>query len=97
MMADEPETPEEYVRRMLAEAGADAPVRSSWDLKKRRLEHQLATKYWQSQIETQTHYKAIREKTLGDFSDAELVMEMIKRGYATMKLPKDGGPPEVLR
>lgn len=38
-----------------------------------------------------------REKTLADFGDAELVMEMIRRGYAAMKLPADGGPPEVLR
>lgn len=37
------------------------------------------------------------EKTLADFKDAELVMEMIRRGYAAMKLPSDGGPPEVLR
>lgn len=37
------------------------------------------------------------EKTLADFSDADLVMEMIRRGYAAMKLPADGGPPETLR
>lgn len=36
-------------------------------------------------------------KLLHDYSDAELVMEMIRRGYAAMKLPGDGGPPEVLR
>lgn len=35
-------------------------------------------------------------KPLTDYSDAELVMEMIRRGYAAMKLPADGGPPKVL-
>lgn len=30
-------------------------------------------------------------------SDAEMVMEMIRRGFAVMKLPEDGGPPEALR
>lgn len=39
----------------------------------------------------------LQEKTLVDFPDHEMVMEMIRRGYAVMKLPKDGGPPEVLR
>lgn len=38
-----------------------------------------------------------REKTLTDFSDAEIIMEMIRRGYAAMKLPADGGVPEVLK
>ncbi len=40
---------------------------------------------------------ALPIKALTDYSDAELVMHMIERGYACMKLPKDGGPPEVLR
>lgn len=35
--------------------------------------------------------------TIESFRDAELIMEMLKRGYACMKLPADGGPPEVLR
>ena len=30
-------------------------------------------------------------------SDADMVMEMIRRGYACMKLPEGGGPPEVFR
>jgi hypothetical protein len=34
---------------------------------------------------------------IGSHTDAEMVMEMIRRGYAVMKLPEDGGPPEVLR
>lgn len=45
---------------------------------------------------SQTSYRRA-DKTLADFGDAELVMEMIRRGYAAMKLPADGGPPEVLR
>ena len=36
-------------------------------------------------------------KQLADYHDAEMVMEMIRRGYAVMKLPADGGPPESLR
>jgi len=35
--------------------------------------------------------------TLQDFSDSEMVMDMIRRGYAVMKLPDDGGPPGVLK
>jgi hypothetical protein len=48
-----------------------------------------------SKIGTKTTMLASKELT--DYSDAELVMHMIGRGYACMKLPKDGGPPEVLR
>lgn len=36
-------------------------------------------------------------KDLVDYPDHEMVMEMIRRGYAVMKLPEDGGPPEALR
>lgn len=36
-------------------------------------------------------------RPLGQYTNSELVMEMIRRGYAVMKLPKDGGPPETLR
>lgn len=36
------------------------------------------------------------EEQLAKFSNAELVMEMLKRGYAVMKCP-DGQPPETLR
>lgn len=35
--------------------------------------------------------------SIADFSNAEMVMDMLRRGYAVMKLPEDGGPPEVLR
>lgn len=42
-------------------------------------------------------YRVRTTKTVTDFSDAELIMELIRRGYAAMKLPSDGGPPEVLR
>lgn len=37
------------------------------------------------------------EPPLKKFSNAELVMEMLERGFAVMKLPADGGPPETLR
>lgn len=30
-------------------------------------------------------------------TNAEMVMEMLRRGFAVMKLPEDGGPPEVFR
>lgn len=36
-------------------------------------------------------------KPLEDIDNATLVMEMIKRGFAVMKLPADGGPPTALR
>lgn len=38
-----------------------------------------------------------RPKSLADYPDVEMVMDMLRRGYAVMKLPKDGGPPEVFR
>lgn len=38
-----------------------------------------------------------RARSLPDYSDAEMVMDMIRRGYAVMKLPEGGGPPEVLK
>lgn len=37
------------------------------------------------------------EDPLAKFKDHELIMALLKRGYAAMKLPADGGPPEVLR
>lgn len=37
------------------------------------------------------------EPAIEKHSDAEMVMEMIRRGYAVMKLPADGGPPESMR
>ena len=36
------------------------------------------------------------EKTVRDFSDAELIMEMIRRGYAAMKIPEGKDRPEAL-
>lgn len=36
-------------------------------------------------------------KPIDEWTDAELIMEMIRRGYAAMKLPEAGGPPEVLK
>ncbi len=35
--------------------------------------------------------------TLEKFSNAELIHEMLERGFAVMKLPAAGGPPETLR
>jgi hypothetical protein len=32
---------------------------------------------------------AVREKAVGDFSETELIMELIGRGYAVSKLPVD--------
>lgn len=37
------------------------------------------------------------EPPLKKFSNSELIMEMLERGFAVMKLPADGGPPETLR
>lgn len=31
------------------------------------------------------------------FSNTQLIHEMLERGFAVMKLPVDGGPPEVLK
>jgi hypothetical protein len=39
----------------------------------------------------------VQTKILSDYSNADLVMEMIRRGFAVMKLPEGGGPPEALR
>lgn len=39
----------------------------------------------------------VSEDPLAKFKDHELIMALLKRGYAAMKLPSDGGPPEVLR
>ncbi len=40
--------------------------------------------------------QAKSEPPLTKFKDHELIMELIKRGYAAMKMP-DGGVPEVLK
>ena len=39
----------------------------------------------------------VAHKPLSEISNADLVMEMLKRGFAVMKLPEDGGPPTALR
>jgi hypothetical protein len=36
-------------------------------------------------------------KALSEHSDAALIMELLSRGYACMKCPEPGMPPEVLR
>lgn len=38
-----------------------------------------------------------REKTVGDFTNAELVMELLTRGFAVIKMPEAGGLPDVLQ
>ncbi len=37
------------------------------------------------------------QASLTTYTDAEMVMDMIRRGYAVMKLPEGGGPPDMLR
>ncbi len=62
------------------------------------VQHQIDAMTYLADIQVQSRlHRTSTQKTLSDFSDADLVMEMIKRGYAAMKLPKDGGPPETLR
>lgn len=39
----------------------------------------------------------VLEKPLTEYHDVDMIMEMLRRGYAVMKLPADGKPPEVLR
>lgn len=39
----------------------------------------------------------VQVKHLSDYTDAEMVMDMLRRGFAVMRLPEDGGPPEALR
>jgi len=42
-------------------------------------------------------YRAPVEPPLKTFSNAQLIHEMLERGFAVMKLPSDGGPPESIR
>lgn len=51
--------------------------------------HQL-----QSQVSPIT---AMRDKPLTAFTDAELIMDMLRRGYAVLKCPEPGEPPETLK
>lgn len=44
-----------------------------------------------------TIQRAPVQTSLSSYTDAELIMDMIRRGYAVMKLPEGGGPPDVLR
>lgn len=50
-----------------------------------------------AEARTRIHRQVPREKTLADFNDAELVMEMIRRGYAAMKLPEQGDASGVIK
>lgn len=46
---------------------------------------------------TDKQHRVPIQPSLTTYKDAELVMDMIRRGYAVMKLPEGGGPPDVLR
>ena len=35
-------------------------------------------------------------RTISEFADSELIMELLGRGYAAIKMPKDGSLPKVL-
>lgn len=39
----------------------------------------------------------IPKPTAADFSTPDLVMEMLSRGYAVIKMPEDGSLPDVLK
>jgi hypothetical protein len=41
--------------------------------------------------------KAKVEPTIDQHSDADMVMEMLRRGYAVIKMPADGSTPENLK
>lgn len=56
---------------------------------------------WIDEISKMTRHIPVKpiiaHKPLAEISNADLVMEMLKRGFAVMKLPDDGGPPTALR
>jgi hypothetical protein len=39
----------------------------------------------------------IVEKPISDFKTADMIMELLGRGYAVIKMPEGGGLPEVLK
>jgi hypothetical protein len=49
-----------------------------------------------TQVKAQPRVKTSEEK-LAEFSDTELIMEMLRRGYAVLKCPEPGQPPEALK
>ena len=51
---------------------------------------------WRSTIKRSEFYADSGTRSLATYSDAEMVMEMIGRGYAVMKTPQ-GGTPETLK
>lgn len=53
-----------------------------------RLEYERMLKYF-TNILPQPTPTVIKTKTLDDFSETELIMELIGRGYAVSKLPVD--------
>ena len=40
---------------------------------------------------------ATKPPSPGDFTTPDLIMELLSRGFAVMKLPEDGGFPEAIR
>lgn len=40
---------------------------------------------------------AVTKDTIINIPDDVMIFEMVKRGFAVMKLPEAGGPPEVLK
>lgn len=53
---------------------------------------------WEQQLARfQRTTDAQNKPALNDFAAPELVMEMIRRGFAVMKLPENGEPPEALQ
>ena len=51
---------------------------------------------WQSTVKRSEFYADSGTRSLATYSDAEMIMEMIGRGYAVMKTPQ-GGTPETLK
>ena len=61
----------------------------------------ISDAWWEEQLALmQVPSRIVRlpdNKPLDEIDNATLVMEMIKRGFAVMKLPENGEPPEALK
>lgn len=56
-----------------------------------------AMKYFNDALQARISHKVPQiNPALDEYKDAELVMEMIRRGYAVLKCPEPGVPPETL-
>lgn len=74
------------------------PWKEALEKEQRAAEAQM--KYLQAMQATQAtaaKQMQVKTKTLDDFGTADLVMEMLKRGFAVMKMPEDGSLPETLK